>query len=66
MKDTPSSRSLWKSPWLVACLVFLAIALVLSWQEHRAHILTVASWLLFLACPLMHFFFHRGHDHGHK
>lgn len=59
-------RTTWKLPWWIACLAFLAIALTLTWQEHRAHILSGLSWLLFLACPLMHFFMHRGHDHGGK
>jgi hypothetical protein len=66
MENTTSRRSLLDIPWWAACLTFLAIALVLTWQEHRAHILSAASWLLFLACPLTHFLMHRGHDHGEK
>lgn len=52
-----------------AFLVFLgfaAIALVLLWQEHQAHILGAIPYLFILACPLMHIFLHGGHDgHGH-
>jgi len=30
-------------------------------REHWAHALGLAPYLLFLACPLMHLFMHRGH-----
>lgn len=32
-------------------------------QDHWAHALDVLPYLLFLACPLMHLFMHRGHKH---
>lgn len=32
-------------------------------QDHWAHALGFAPYLLFLACPLMHVFMHRGHKH---
>lgn len=32
-------------------------------REHWAHALGFAPYLLFLACPLMHLFMHRGHHH---
>lgn len=47
-------------------LAFAAIALVLLWQEHKAHILGVAPYLFLLACPLMHIFMHHGHGHDHS
>lgn len=37
--------------------------------EHRAHLLGVLPYLIFLACPLMHLFMHGGHgghDHQHQ
>lgn len=44
--------------------IFLAIAVFFLWQEHRAHILGVLPYALFLLCPLIHLFMHRGHgDH---
>lgn len=48
-------------------LGFLAIAGVLLFTEHRAHVLGALLWLPILACPLMHFFMHGGHGghHGH-
>lgn len=48
--------------WLGACL-FLAMALFLLWEEHRAHILGAIPYLLLLACPVVHLFMHRGHGH---
>ncbi len=48
--------------------IFLAVAAVYLWLEHRAHILGVLPLLLpFLLCLGMHFFMHRGHggDGGH-
>jgi hypothetical protein len=48
------------SPWLVL-LGFLAIAAFFLLTEHRAHVFGVVPYLLLLACPLMHFFMHRGH-----
>ena len=47
------------SPWLVL-LGFMAIAAFFLLTEHRAHVFGVVPYLLFLACPLMHFM-HRGH-----
>lgn len=44
---------------------FLAIAGYFLFTEHRAHIVPYLPFLLLLACPLMHFFMHRGHEHGH-
>lgn len=47
-------------------LIFLAVAGLLLWEEHKAHLLGIAPWLLLLAlCPLMHVFMHGGHGGGH-
>lgn len=32
-------------------------------REHWGHVLGVAPYLLFLACPLMHLLMHHGHKH---
>lgn len=48
----------------IVFIAFLAIAAVLLWQEHRAHLLGFAPYLLLLACPLLHLFMHGGHG-GH-
>lgn len=54
----PSNRSKW------VLVGFLAVAAFFLWTEHRAHLLGILPYLLFLACPLMHLF-HHGHGHGH-
>lgn len=55
----------WTSRAFLAFLGFGAIALVLLWEEHSAHILGVLPYLFLLACPLMHVFMHGGHGrHG--
>lgn len=43
-------------------LGFMLIAGFFLFSEHRAHFLGFLPYLLFLACPLMHFF-HHGHGH---
>ncbi|MFA7263045.1 MAG: DUF2933 domain-containing protein [Caulobacter sp.] len=34
-------------------------------RDHWGHTLGALPYLLFLACPLMHLFMHRGHGNGH-
>ncbi len=60
----PQGSSFWTSRAFLVFLGFAAIALVLLWKEHSAHILGVLPWLFLLACPLMHVFMHGGHG-GH-
>jgi hypothetical protein len=43
---------------------FLALAGYYLWTEHPAHVVAALPALVLLACPLMHFFMHRGHG-GH-
>jgi len=57
-------NSFWTSRAFLVFLGFAAIALVLMWEEHRAHILGFIPYLFILACPLMHIFMHGGHGHG--
>ena len=53
----------------LAVLAFFAIAAFLLLTEHRAHVFGPLLFLLLLACPLLHFFMHRGHggkgEHPH-
>jgi Protein of unknown function (DUF2933) len=44
--------------------ILMMIAAFFLWTEHRAHVLGVLPYLIFLACPLIHFFMHRRHG-GH-
>ena len=58
--------SYWTSRAFLVFLGFAAIAIVLLWEEHKAHILGVLPYIFLLACPLMHIFMHGGHGgHGH-
>ena len=56
--------SFWTSRAFLVFLGFAAIALVLLWEEHSAHILGTIPYLFILACPLLHIFMHGGHG-GH-
>jgi hypothetical protein len=57
---SPSNHLYW------GCVAaFLIIAALFLWTEHRVHLLGVSPYLIFLLCPLIHFFMHRGHRaHG--
>jgi hypothetical protein len=56
-----------RSRYWLGFYAFLVIAAFFLWTEHRAHLLGVLPYLIFLACPLIHLFMHRGHrgDGGH-
>lgn len=53
------------SSWGWIFLAFSFMAVVLLWQEHRAHLLGVIPYLILFACPLMHLL-HRGHHRRHQ
>lgn len=52
-----------RSKWVL--IGFMAIAAFFLWTEHRAHVLGILPYLIFLVCPLMHLFHHHGHGHQH-
>lgn len=63
-KQTGSSRAAWyQRPTGVACAMAALILTFYLLREHWYHIAGYWSYLLLLACPLMHLF-HGGH-HGH-
>jgi hypothetical protein len=39
-------------------------ALFYLMREHWRHVFGILPYLLFLACPLLHFFMHGKHDHS--
>ena len=50
--------------WPQATLVvFLGVAGFFLLAEHKAHVLGYLPFLIFLLCPLMHIFMHKGHAH---
>ena len=53
-----------RTNWIL--IGFLAIAAFFLITEHTAHVLGALPYLILLACPVLHFFMHRGHGgHGH-
>lgn len=53
------------SRWVFVGFVLIAGYFLIT--EHRAHLVGFVPYLpllLLAACPLLHFFHHRGHDHG--
>ena len=62
--STTKGRKNWLGiHWVAWCVLGVALALLLI--EHFTHVLGVLPYLLILACPLMHFFMHGKHGHGH-
>lgn len=51
-------------PWKGALVMLALVAAFYLLREHWNHVAGYASYLLLLACPLMHLFGH-GHGHGH-
>lgn len=62
-QDHHDSPPFWRSPAGLTLLVVLVIGGFFLVKEHTAHLLGALSYLLLLACPLMHVFMHRGHGH---
>lgn len=46
-------------------IAFAGLALAALLFEHRVHVLGALPYLVILLCPLMHFFMHGSHHHGH-
>jgi hypothetical protein len=65
LKEGPdrAATSFWTSRAFLIFLAFAAMAVVLLWNEHRAHLLGVLPYLFLLACPLLHVFGGHG-SHG--
>jgi hypothetical protein len=59
-----SSPNFWRTRYGIGCLVIGAVAAYFLLTEHLAHTVSALPYLLFAACPLMHFFMHGGHGHG--
>ena len=49
--------------WLL--ITAIAMGGFYLFSEHQTHLVEYLPFLIFLACPLMHLFMHRGH-HSHK
>ena len=62
--DHHPQTGFWKSRTGLVTAGFLLVGSFFLLMEHWAHVLGALPYLLILACPLMHFFMHRGHG-GH-
>jgi hypothetical protein len=53
--------------WLIVCVYAVGLlAGTLLLIQHWVHIPAFLPYLVFLACPLMHLFMHRGHGRHHE
>lgn len=50
--------------WWTAALMVAAIAVFFVAREHWQHLLGYWSYLLLLACPILHLFHRHGHGQG--
>ncbi|MFZ5481148.1 MAG: DUF2933 domain-containing protein [Myxococcota bacterium] len=50
----------------VCAAIFVGVVAFYLLTEHTQHTLGALPYLLFLLCPLMHLFMHRGHGSGGK
>ena len=63
---THKNKNTWNIKHLASLVIIIGGGLFL-WNEHRAHLLDALPYLIFLLCPIMHLFMHKGHgDHGRK
>lgn len=60
---TEGAPSWWRTRTGIAVIGFALVGAFYVLREHWGHALGALPYLLILACPLMHFFMHRGHHH---
>jgi len=64
---TESRRCFRLTPNGLAAIALIAAVLYFLLAEHRAHFIYALPFLIFLLCPVMHLFMHRGHGgHGER
>ena len=63
MALAPHAREVWLSPGRLIALALGALGIFLLFTDHQGHVLRLLPYLLLAACPLLHMFMHRGHQH---
>ena len=54
--------SFWKTPFGIVATLAAIVASGYLYLVHKDHVLALLPYAFLAACPLMHFFMHRGHD----
>ena len=60
-EETPQMSRKMKIGLIISAV--LVTGVVLSWGEHKVHILRYAPYMVLLLCPIMHLFMHGKHKH---
>lgn len=60
----PSEKRRPRRASTVAALMVALIGVFYLLREHWGHVVGLWPYVLLLACPLMHWFMHRGHGHA--
>ena len=63
MTQQQTRPSFWKTPFGIIATLLAAAASVYPWIP-TGTTLALLPFAFLAACPLMHFFMHRGHGHG--
>lgn len=72
MSQIPDSNSInlrnkfIRTPLSVGVTLILAALGFYLLITHTGHVLVALPYLFLMACPLMHIFMHRGHQHGER
>jgi hypothetical protein len=64
MDQQHARLSFWRTPFGVFATIVAAAASVYLWLAHKDHVLALLPFAFLAACPLMHVFMHRGHNHA--
>ena len=61
-----ANKSIWGSTQGIAAIGMIGAVSYFLFMEHQEHIFEFLPYLIFLLCPLMHLFMHKGHSHSHS
>ena len=61
-----ANKPIWGSTQGIAAIGIIGAVSYFLFMEHQEHLLELLPYLIFLLCPLMHLFMHKGHAHSHN